>query len=144
MSVPETQVSDQQMADKQNMSVPALLSALSKDLTTLIQKEMELARAEVSEKISQVNTGIAAIAAGALVLFAGFLVLLDALVVGIAEFMPVDFLWLAPFIVGCVVAFIGFIMLQTGKNKLQAQNLSPSRTTHSLQQDKELAKGQLR
>lgn len=139
MSVPETQVSD-----KQDMSVPALLSSLSKDLTTLIQKEMELARAEVSEKVSQVNTGIGAIAAGALVLFAGFLVLLDALVVGIAELIPVDYIWLAPFIVGSIVAFIGFIMLQTGKNKLKAQNLSPNRTTHSLQQDKDLAKGQLR
>lgn len=138
MSVPETHVSD-----KHNMSVPELLSNLSKDLTTLIQKEMELARAEVSEKVSQVNTGIAAIAAGTLVLFAGFLVLLDAIVVGIAEFVPADFIWLAPFIVGSVVAFIGFIMLQTGKNKLKSQNLSPSRTTHSLQQDKNLAKGQL-
>lgn len=144
MSMPETHLSEKHLSDKQNMTVPALLSSLSKDLTTLIQKEMELARAEVSEKVSQVNTGIAALAAGALVLFAGFLVLLDALVVGIAEFIPVDFLWLAPFIVGSVVAFIGFIMLQTGKSKLKSQNLAPNRTTHSLQQDKNLAKGQLR
>lgn len=68
-------------------------------------------------------------------MFAGFLVLLAAAVLGLAHFV-VD--WLAALIVGAVVIAIGFIMIQTGKNKLQPSTFKPERTQQALREDKEM------
>ena len=51
----------------------------------LFRKEIQLARAETSEKIGQAGTAIASIAAGSILALAALLVLLQALVVAIAE-----------------------------------------------------------
>jgi preprotein translocase subunit SecG len=46
--------------------------------------------------------------------------------------------WLAALIVGAVVAIVGFIMLQSGKKKLDAGSFTPERTQESLRKDKEM------
>ena len=121
-------------------SLGSLLSSLTHEVTSLVRKEVELAKAEFSEKSSQAAKGVGAIAAAGGVLFCGFLVLLAAAVFGLNTVLPPDTTpWLSALIVGGVVLLIGLIMLQSGRKKLRAQNLMPNRTLSSFRNDRELA-----
>jgi hypothetical protein len=129
---------------QEGRTLAGLFSDLWRETSTLVHQEAELAKAEVSEKMSQVGTAIASIAAGGLVLFAGFLVLLFAAVNGIAPALPPEHAdWLAPLIVGVAVMIAGFIAFAAGKRKLQAQNLKPHHTIDSLRGDSRLFKEHL-
>jgi len=117
-----------------------LLTELAQETTTLVRKEVELAKAEVSEKVSQATTGAVSLAAGGLVAFAGLIFLLLAVTYYLATMMEP---WLAALIVGGVVTLIGVILVVIGKSRLNACNLQPTRTLATLQDDKRWAKEQL-
>jgi hypothetical protein len=124
-------------------SLGTLVADLTRESTTLVQQEVALARAEVSEKVSQVGTALASLIIGGLVLFAGLLKLLDAAIYGIGEMVPPDLgPWLAALIVGAIVAIIGMVMLQKGRRNLKPEHLAPQRTVDSLKRDTEFAKEQ--
>jgi hypothetical protein len=126
-------------------SLGTLVADLTRESTTLVQQEVALARAEVSEKVSQVGTALASLIIGGLVLFAGLLKLLDAAIYGIGEMFPPDLgPWLAALIVGAIVAIIGMVMLQKGRRNLKPEHLAPQRTVDSLKRDKKFAKEQVR
>lgn len=118
-------------------SFGTLFSSLMSEVTSLVRNEVDLAKAEMGQKVSQVGTGVGSIAAAGAVLMCGFLVLLAAAVFGLDTVLQTP--WLSALIVGAVVVIIGFIMLQTGKKKLKATNLTPQRTISSIQQDKDMA-----
>jgi hypothetical protein len=122
-------------------SLVALFSDLFRETSTLVHQEAQLAKAEVSEKVSEAGKGIAAIAIGGAIIFAGFIVLLIAASNGLAMMLPEEHAnWLAPLIVGLAVIVLGFIALAMGKHELSASNLRPSRTLESLRRDSELVK----
>jgi hypothetical protein len=117
-----------------------LLTELAQETTTLVRKEVELAKAEVSEKVSQATTGAVSLVAGGLVAFAGLIFLLLAATYYLATMMEP---WLAALIVGGVVTLIGVTLVAMGKSRLNARNLQPTRTLATLQDDKRWAKDQL-
>jgi hypothetical protein len=122
-------------------SLVALFLDLFRETSTLVHQEAQLAKAEMSEKVSEVGKGIAAIAIGGAIVFAGFIILLIAASNGLAMMLPEEHAnWLAPLIVGLVVLVLGFIALGIGKHELSASNLQPSRTLESLRRDGELVK----
>jgi hypothetical protein len=119
----------------------SLLGELSTDLTTLFRKEIELARTETSEKVTQSLGASGAIAGGAILALAALIVLLQALVIAIAELgVPPA---LSALIVGAVVAVIAYVLIHKGTNDLKAGSLAPSRTLHSLKRDAQVAKEQV-
>jgi len=121
-----------------------LFSDLWRETTTLVQDELELAKADLTDKVTQAGRGVSAIAVGGAILFAGFLVLLFAAVGALQIMLPEDMApWLAPLIVGAVVAIIGAISLSNGRRKLKAENLAPTRTLDSLRRDRDVAKEHL-
>jgi putative superfamily III holin-X len=120
---------------RERESAVGLLRRLVDEFTVLFRKEIALAKAEVALGVSQVKAGAISMASGGAVLFAGFLVLLAAAVLGLSNVMP-D--WLAALIVGAVVSIIGFVLINSGKNKLDPAVLKPERTQHALQKDKEM------
>lgn len=129
----------------QPRSLVGLFSDLWRETSALFRAETELVKAELSEKISQVQTAIIALAVGAVILFAAILLLLAAAVNALARVLPPDqAAWLSPLIVGVVVAIIGLIVLAKGRRDLEASELKPSRTMHSLRRDRELAREHLR
>jgi hypothetical protein len=123
-------------------SLKDLLSDLTHSITTLFRQEIQLARAETSEKITQVGVALGAIAGGAILAMAALIVLLQALVIGITE-AGVPAGWSA-LIVGVVVAVIGFVLIQKGTSDLKAGNLAPSRTMESMKRDAHVAREQVR
>ena len=130
---------------REGRSLIALFSDLWRETSTLVHEEAELAKAEISEKVSQVGTGVAAIAIGGAIIFAGFIVLLLAAVNGLAMMLPPDHAdWLAPLIVGLAVMVLGFIALAKGRSELKTSNLRPERSMQSLRRDTELVKEHVR
>jgi len=122
-------------------SLGALISELAQDTTTLVQQEVALAKAEMSEKASQVGQSVSTLAIGGVILLAGLLALIDFAIYGLAELLPPDLSpWLGALIVGVVLSVIGYIMLQSGRQKIKSTTLTPERTTTSLQRDKEMVK----
>jgi hypothetical protein len=141
----ETREEVRMYSGKGDRSFGSLFTELTQETTTLVQQEVALAKAEMSEKISQVGSGLATLIIGGFILFAGLLKLLDAAIFGIAELLPPDLTpWLAALIVGVIVAIIGAVMLQKGRSNLKSGNLAPRRTAESLRRDKEFAKEQIR
>ena len=118
-------------------SLGTLIGDLAQETTSLVRKEVELAKAEMAEKIDMATTAVASIAAGGAVFFAGFLVFLAFCVAGLNEILdrwyPTQ--WLAPLIVSVVVLLIGYVMLKVGQKKIEKSALTPRRTMRSLQRD---------
>jgi hypothetical protein len=125
-----------------NRSIPDILSDLLVQLTTLVRKESQLARAEMSEKVNQVAGGLALIVGGAVLLMPALVVLLEAAVAAL-ERSGLAPHWSA-LIVGGGVLLIGLILLVVGMNRLKAESLLPRRTINQLQEDASIAKRQAR
>lgn len=125
------------MIDKTDKSLGTLFSDLSRDMVDLVRQEIALARAEMSSKVADIQTALISVAVGAGVLLAGMFILLLAVVRGIEVLLPPDVgPWLAPLIVGLIVAGAGFALLKGGSAKLTADKLVPHRTIDSLKRDK--------
>jgi len=128
----------------QSRSLIGLFSDLFRETSTLVHEEAQLAKAEISEKVSQLGSGAAEIAAGGAILFAGFVVLLFAAVNALAMFLPPDHAaWLAPLIIGLLVMIVGYIALSRGRKHFKAETLKPSRTMESLRKDTEVVRSHL-
>ena len=118
-----------------------LFSDLWRETSVLVHDEAELAKAELSEKVSQMSTGAAEMAVAGGVIFAGFLVLLFA-AVGALDLLidSPQAAWLAPLIVGVVVMIVGYVLLKRGQHQVEPTGLAPRRTVQSLRDDARLAK----
>ena len=126
------------MAEGQERSAPALVGDLLNQTTELMRKEIQLFRAEISEKASQVFTAVGLLAAGAVIALTALNVLAAALVAAI-ENLGLEGAW-AALIVGLAFAILAYILAQKGINDLKAQNLAPDRTQRSLSKDAAMAK----
>jgi len=130
-------------------SVPDLVTKLFRDISDLLRMEGRLIRAEMNDKVSQLQTGVGKVAAGAIVLLVALIVLSDALVIGVAELIGTVEVtenntgW-AALIVGGVYAAIGAFLVRSGISDLNPENLTPDRTAHQVRRDAELAKEQVR
>jgi drug/metabolite transporter (DMT)-like permease len=129
------------MQHSDERSLKELLADLTHSVTTLFRKEIELARAEISEKLSEAGVAVGSLAAGGILGLAALIVLLQALVLALTE------LGLAPawasLIVGGVVAIIAFALIYKGMNDLKASNLAPTRTVEALKRDVHMVKEQV-
>jgi hypothetical protein len=121
-------------------SLKELIGDLSGSISTLFRKEIQLARAETSEKLTQSMVAMGAILGGAILALAALLVLLQALVIALSE-LGIPPGW-SSLIVGVIVAAIAYFMIHKGTNDLKASSLAPSRTIDSLRSDAQMAKEQ--
>jgi hypothetical protein len=125
----------------EDRSIGGLFKDVMQELSSLFQNETELAKAEVSEKVSQIGAGVTSLAIAAVVLVAGLIILLLAAVYGLSLIWPQ---WLAALVVGGAVTLIGIILLLVARSKLRPQNLAPQRTTESIRKDKAVAQEQFK
>lgn len=126
-----------------------LLNGLVSDMSGLFRKEVQLAKTEASEKVSQAMTALAAIAVGGVLILGALGVLLSAVVQLLAAWMvgmemdPTLASALAALIVTVVVGVIGWVSINRGVDALKASNLNLNRTTASLGRDAEAVKERL-
>jgi uncharacterized membrane protein len=110
-------------------------------MTLLVRQEVQLARVEMSDKISRVTTNLVSVGAGGFVAYLGGLALVAALILAIRDLANIS-LALSALIVGAVLAIIGYVMLQKGLKELKRVDLAPRRTVETLKDDVQWAKEQ--
>jgi xanthine/uracil permease len=120
-------------------SLGDLFARLASDTSSLVRKEVALARTEMTQKATEVGRDVGILGAGGAIAYAGFLALLAALIVGLDQLMP---LWLAALIVGLIVVAVGYVLIQRGMSALKRANLVPEQTIESLKEDAQWAKDQ--
>jgi hypothetical protein len=130
-------------------SLSSLFRTLTRELSNLISQEIALARAEISEKVGQIEVGIGSLAAGGMIILVGLFFLAEALVFGVAALLQlwlsaVIAAWLAPLLVGLVIVIVGWGLLAKGRSNLKARNLEPRRTIESLKRDERLVEEHVR
>jgi xanthine/uracil permease len=135
-------------AVREERSIGQLLKELRDETTTLLRQEVDLAKTEMSEKASRVGSNLGSLAMGGGVAFLGALALLAAVVYGLTsilnQFMSVGVaIWLAPLIVGLVLAGIGYSLVQKALATLRQESLTPRKTNETLQENKEWLKARM-
>ena len=133
-------VNDTNGNDLRDRPIGELLKQLSEETTTLVRKELDLAKAEMAEKGKQAGKGagmfgaagvIGFLALGALTAF--FIMLLDGVVPN----------WAAALIVAAVYAAIAGVLALTGKkNVKEATPVKPEQTVETIKEDVQWAKTQ--
>ncbi|WP_245272470.1 phage holin family protein [Mesorhizobium sp. LSHC414A00] len=73
------------MNNQDNPSLAGLVTDLAQNVTTLVQTEARLFRAELSEKLTKAGAGAAEVLGGAICLLAALLVLLQALIIALTR-----------------------------------------------------------
>ncbi len=122
--------------------IAELLKELSHQTATLVHQEMELARAELSQKGNQVRAGGAAVGAAAVIGLAAVGSLTACFILALAGVVPP---WLSALVVGVVYAAAAAVLSQIGKDRLQnATPPVPEQTVESVKEDMQWAKTQVR
>lgn len=134
------------MADKENRSLPELVTGLVSDISGLFRKEIDLAKAEASEKMSHALLGLEAFAAGVILAICAIGVLLAALIKGLTVFLVAQGMLettadaLSSIAVGVVVALAAWVLIARGLSSFKGENLKLERTAASLQRDARVVK----
>lgn len=119
-------------------SLGDLIVGLTDDMSTLVRKEVELAKTEMKESIQESTKAGAMIGAGAMVAYAGLLFLLAAAAIALGQWW--DNYWLGAAVVGLVAGLLGWAILNGGIQQLKQVSFVPRKTVHSLERDAEMAK----
>lgn len=122
-------------------SIAQLLGDLVGDAQTLIRKEFELARQEVTSEIDRARQGATVLGIGAGIAAIGGIFLLLMVVYLFVEIFNLPF-WLSYLIVGGVLAIVGAVMLVSGLNRLKQVDPVPRETIDSVRKDVEWLKEQ--
>lgn len=123
---------------------------LRDEMLLLVRQEIALARTEISHKFSKIGRNIAYLAVGAAIGLLGLVFLLLAATAGVLVALIEGgmqtnvALWLAPLIVGVVVAIVGYIFVQKAISTLKRESPVPKRTMHSLKEDQQWLKRSIR
>lgn len=118
---------------------PSLFIDAFRNFSTLMQKELNLAKAEIATNISRAGVGIAFFVIAGILALTALNVLAGALVAYIAT-MGFS-AGTAALIVGGVLLAAVVVLVLAGKARLSASALEPSRTIDNIQRDVSAVKG---
>lgn len=121
-------------------SLATLFTDLTRETGMLFRQEVQLAKAEITEKIGQAGNGLIATAVGAVLLLVGFQALVAAAILALA--LVLDW-WAAALIIGAVLALIGGIALARGLASFRRSNITPRRTLDTLRANARWAREQM-
>jgi uncharacterized membrane protein YvlD (DUF360 family) len=124
--------------ENEEHSLGDLLAQLVTQMSTLVQREIDLARTETSQKITQAGRGARLIAVGSALAHAGLLAIIAAVVVALVQYLGLP--WsVATLAVGAFVFIVGLIVVAGGRRALRIQYLAPQKTLQTLKDDAEWA-----
>jgi hypothetical protein len=130
------------MADRaaDNRPLGELFSDLLQGFNRMVREEVQLARAEMSQKISQAIVYVVLLAIGAFLAYAGLLAVLAACISALAKVLPV---WLSALLVGLVALALALGFLILGIRGLKRSDFKPRQTIETVKEGVEWAKRQL-
>jgi membrane protein len=127
--------------DPRDLSTVQLVGRVAGDVGTLIRKEVELARQEITEGITARMKGAAAFAGSAVMglFLLGFLAAAGAAALSLV--MPS---WAALLIVAGVFLLLALVAALFGRARMRSPSIAPERARENIKEDVEWAKAQLR
>lgn len=123
--------------DLRDRSTGELLKQLSEETSTLVKKELELARAELTQQGKAAGLGAGLVGGGGLFGLTAFLTFTAMLVLLLDKAMDT---WLAALIVTVVYGAIAAALALQGKNKIKDATPPVPQTQETLKEDVEWAK----
>ena len=122
-------------------SIGELFAELSQETATLVRQEVNLAKAEMSQKASVVGKNVGFLAAGGAVAYAGLLAIIAGIIALLGLLIPY---WISALVIGLIVAGIGGFLVRKGLAALQQESFAPEETIETLKEDKEWMRDQTR
>jgi uncharacterized membrane protein len=119
---------------RQERSIGELFGQLTQDMTLLVRQEVQLARTEMTDKLSKLTTNLISVGAGGFVAYLGGLALMAALILAVRDLANISLAWSA-LIVGGILAIVGYVMLQRGLKELKRVELAPRRSVENIKDD---------
>jgi xanthine/uracil permease len=126
---------------RDSRSLGELFADLSRETTTLVRQEIDLAKTEMTHKATRVGKDVGFLAVGGAVIYAGFLALMAALILVLGHWVP---WWLSAFVVGGIVAGVGYGLVQRGLASLKHEDVAPRETLQTVKENVAWAKEQTR
>jgi hypothetical protein len=123
-------------------SISELVKDLATETSTLVRQEIDLAKAEMTDRGKRAGKGVGMLAAGAVVALLAFGALTAGLIAALDLAMPT---WLAAVVVTVVYGAIAAVLVQTGRKQVQeAVPPVPEETIESVKEDVQWAKTRTR
>jgi drug/metabolite transporter (DMT)-like permease len=121
------------MRDSQDdRSLADLFTQLSQDTGTLVRKEIELARTEMSANLKIAGAHAATVAAGGALAYAGLLALIAAMVIGLSRMGVTP--WLSALIVGLLTIGVGYLLVNRGLANLRRTSVAPTNAIETMKE----------
>ena len=119
-----------------------LLKQLSEQTTRLVRQELELAKAELTQKGKQAGAGAGLFGAAGAIGFLALAALTTCFILALDAVMPA---WLAALLVAVVYGVVAAVLALRGRAKVkQATPPVPEQTIETVKEDVEWAKTQMR
>jgi uncharacterized membrane protein YqjE len=125
---------------ERDRSLGDLFGDLTREITTLVRQEIQLARTEMTQKLSHVGKDVGMIAVGGAVAYLGLMAIMATIVIALAAAGLAW--WASTLLVGVVIVLVGGGMAWAGLNALKQTDLAPRETMATLEENKEWAQQQ--
>jgi hypothetical protein len=123
-------------------ALSSLLGDTLSQFAKLFQTEIDLAKAELGEKMQRAGSAIGFIAGGAMLIIPGLVMALFALS---AALIAAGWSQSVSYLLSAILALvIAAILLAVGVSRLRPANLAPRETMRSLEKDRDVVKGMVR
>jgi hypothetical protein len=128
--------------DLRERPLPELLKQLSEQTTRLVRQELELAKAELTQKGKQAGAGAGLFGAAGAIGFLALAALTTCFILALNAVMPA---WLAALLVAVVYGVVAAVLALRGRAKVkQATPPVPEQTIETVKEDVEWAKTRMR
>ena len=118
---------------EESRGIGDLLGDLGRQVSTLVRRELDLARVEVTSGLGRMGRGAAMSGVGGMLAYAGLLFVLGAIALALVD-AGLD-AWLAALIVGAVTLVIGRIVAWMGVGQIRNANPAPTQTAETIRED---------
>jgi FAD/FMN-containing dehydrogenase len=129
------------MADPRTQTQPSigeLFGELTRETGTLIRQQMELARLELSQRVSRLGKGLTRVVIGGALATGGLLAIVAGIVLAVTAMgVPA---WVSALVVGAVLALVGYLLAQQAITAMSREDLTPQATLETLKENAEWIK----
>ncbi len=130
-------MSPQRPPDRDERPLGELLSEVTTQLQTLLRKEVELAKTEMKQQLTEATKGAVAFAVAGVVALLGAIALVFAAAWGLAAILPEG---LAFLIVAVLLLAVAGLLFNQGRKKMAQVTPVPERTAETVKEDVQTAK----
>ncbi|GAB3648001.1 hypothetical protein GCM10028833_12880 [Glycomyces tarimensis] len=126
---------------RDEQSIGQLVSEAARDVSDLLRKEVELAKAELREEATKASKAGAKLGAASVIGYLALLLASFAIAWGLAEVMPAGWAFL---IVAVVYAIVATVLFINGRKQFRKISPMPRQTVETLKEDATWAREQTR